>query len=159
MNLSRMIKNPLVIGTLFLTISGALSRIIGFFYRIFLSHTIGAEGVGIYQLIFPVYVLCFALTSAGIQSAISKYVAEAAVKKGDGTNTLEELGDLLFSVVNVSRFIKTDAEEALYNACEKFIDRFTQVEKLAKERNIEMSHTNLSELDSLWEEVKIKSEL
>lgn len=82
MNLSRMIKNPLVIGTLFLTISGALSRIIGFFYRIFLSHTIGAEGVGIYQLIFPVYVLCFALTSAGIQSAISKYVAEAAVKKG-----------------------------------------------------------------------------
>lgn len=82
-----------------------------------------------------------------------------AIASGTDADRAEELGDLLFAVVNVSRFIKTDAEEALYNACEKFIDRFTQVEKLAKERNIEMSHTNLSELDSLWEEVKIKSEL
>lgn len=83
MNLSRIIKNPLFIGTILLTASGVLSRIIGFFYRIFLSHTIGAEGVGIYQLIFPVYILCFALTSAGIQSAISKYVAEASVSKNN----------------------------------------------------------------------------
>jgi len=81
MNLSRYIKSPLIIGTLFLTASGVLSRIIGFFYRIFLSHTIGAEGLGIYQLIFPLYTLCFSLAAAGIQTAISKYVAEASVKK------------------------------------------------------------------------------
>lgn len=85
MNLSRYLKqslnNPLVLGTLLLTLSGALSRVIGFFYRIFLSHTIGAEGIGIYQLIFPIYALCFSLTAAGIQTSISKFVAEASIKK------------------------------------------------------------------------------
>ncbi|HIT90286.1 MAG TPA: polysaccharide biosynthesis protein [Candidatus Merdenecus merdavium] len=52
-----------------------MTRIIGFFYRIFLSHTIGPEGMGIYQLIFPIYALCFSLTAAGIQTAISRFVA------------------------------------------------------------------------------------
>lgn len=68
-------KNPLIIGTLILTATGILSRIIGFFYRIFLSQTIGEEGMGIYQLIAPVMVLSFSLTAAGIQTAISKFVA------------------------------------------------------------------------------------
>lgn len=48
----------LVKGTLILTLSGFLTKIIGFIYRIFLSHTIGAQGMGIYQLIFPVQALC-----------------------------------------------------------------------------------------------------
>jgi len=48
----------------------------GFFYRIFLSHTFGEEGVGLYQLIFPVYSLCFALTAAGLETAISRTVAQ-----------------------------------------------------------------------------------
>jgi len=82
MNLSRYIrhymKNPLVLGTFLLTASGVLSRIIGFFYRIFLSHTIGAEGIGIYQLIFPLLALCSSFTTAGIQTAISKFVAEVS---------------------------------------------------------------------------------
>ena len=47
-------KNPLLIGTIILTVTGLLSRFIGFFYRIFLSQTFGAEGMGIYQLISPV---------------------------------------------------------------------------------------------------------
>lgn len=59
-----------------LTSAGFLSRIIGFFYRIFLSQAIGAEGIGIYQLIFPVSAVCFALTCAGIQTAVSKVIAE-----------------------------------------------------------------------------------
>ena len=46
-------KSTLLTGTLFLTLAGILTRIIGFFYRIFLSRTIGAEGLGIYQLIAP----------------------------------------------------------------------------------------------------------
>ena len=65
----------LIHGTLILTAAGFISRILGFFYRIFLSNTIGAEGMGIYQLIFPVYGLCNALYSASIQKAISRYVA------------------------------------------------------------------------------------
>lgn len=96
----------------------------------------------------------------GALNKVDEELAELreAIASGNDSNKAEELGDLLFAVVNVSRFIKADAEEALYNACEKFINRFKQVEQLAKERNIDMSHTNLSELDSLWDEVKIKSE-
>lgn len=68
----------LVKGTLILTLSGFLTKIIGFIYRIFLSHTIGAQGMGIYQLTFPVQALCFALTVGGIQTAISRLVAAKA---------------------------------------------------------------------------------
>ena len=68
-------KNPLITGTVILTMTGLLSRFIGFFYRIFLSNIFGAEGMGIYQLISPVLALSFALTVSGIQTAISKYVA------------------------------------------------------------------------------------
>ncbi len=68
-------KNPLLIGTIILTVTGLLSRFIGFFYRIFLSQTFGAEGMGIYQLISPVLALSFSLTVSGMQTAISKYVA------------------------------------------------------------------------------------
>ena len=75
------LKNSLVAGTLLLTLAGSLSRVIGFFYRIFLSRTIGAEGIGIYQLIFPLLALCISLTSSGIQTAVSKFTAE---KYGNG---------------------------------------------------------------------------
>ena len=68
-------KHMLIRGTLILTITGLVTRIIGFFYRIFLSHTIGAEGMGIYQLIFPIHSICFSLTVAGIQTAISRFLA------------------------------------------------------------------------------------
>lgn len=74
------LKNPLITGTLFLTAAGVLSRIIGFFYRIFLSRTIGAQGLGVYQLVFPIMALCFSFTSAGIQTAISRFVAEQCAK-------------------------------------------------------------------------------
>lgn len=70
-------SHPILLGTALLTATGLASRIIGFFYRIFLSHTIGAQGMGIYQLIFPVFALGIAFSSAGIQSAISKYTAES----------------------------------------------------------------------------------
>lgn len=68
-------KSPLFIGTFILTVTGLLSRFIGFFYRIFLSKVFGAEGMGIYQLISPVLALSFSLTVSGMQTAISKYVA------------------------------------------------------------------------------------
>ncbi len=67
--------HPLITGTLILTLTGLLSRFIGFFYRVFLSNVFGAEGMGIYQLISPVLALSFSLTVSGIQTAISKYVA------------------------------------------------------------------------------------
>lgn len=79
--LSRIRKNPLIIGTFILTATGFISRFIGFFYRIFLSRIFGAEGMGIYQLTSPVLALSFSLTVAGIQTAISKYVAGETASK------------------------------------------------------------------------------
>ena len=69
-------RQLLLRGTLLLTIAGILSRIMGFFYRIFLANTIGAEGMGIYQLIFPIYSVCFSLCASGIETAVSKLTAE-----------------------------------------------------------------------------------
>lgn len=68
-------RNTLIKGTVILTLTGLISRIIGFFYRIFLSHVFGEEGMGIYQLISPVMVLSYSISCSCIQTAISKFVA------------------------------------------------------------------------------------
>lgn len=68
-------KHTLILGTLILTATGFLSRILGFFYRIFLSRTIGAEGLGIYQMISPIYGIGFSLCAGSIQTAISRFTA------------------------------------------------------------------------------------
>lgn len=85
------LKNAFLRGTLFLTFAGLLSRIMGFFYRIFLAHTIGAEGMGIYQLIFPIYSLCFALCASGIETSVSKLTAAkfAVEKPGEAYGVLK----------------------------------------------------------------------
>ncbi len=80
---------------------------------------------------------------------------KAAILSNDEENEREELGDVLFSAVNVARMLNIDSEHALYNACDKFTDRFSKVEFLANERGIDMKTASLSELDSLWDEVKI----
>jgi tetrapyrrole methylase family protein/MazG family protein len=80
---------------------------------------------------------------------------KAAIQNNDKANQREELGDVLFSAVNVARFLDVDSEHALYDACDKFTDRFSKVEALAKERGLDMKTASLSELDSLWDEVKI----
>ena len=79
-------NHPLITGTLLLTLAGLFSRVIGFFYRIFLSQTIGAEAMGIYQLTIPIHILTISLTSSAIQTAISRFVAQAAVNSSVGTN-------------------------------------------------------------------------
>lgn len=87
---------------------------------------------------------------------VSEELAElkTAVANDDTDNMSEELGDLLFSVVNVARFIKVDSEKALYDATVKFTDRFSKVEQLCNERSINMAEAPISVLDSLWDEVK-----
>lgn len=68
----------------------------------------------------------------------------------------EEFGDVLFSCVNVARFLGTDSEEALTAATDKFISRYLLVEKLADARGIDMKSSSLDVLDSLWDEAKLK---
>lgn len=89
-------KHLLIKGTLILTLSGFITKIIGFVYRIFLSQTIGAQGMGIYQLIFPIHTLCFALAVGGIQTAISRFVAaRAALKDEQGARDIFLLSTFL----------------------------------------------------------------
>ncbi len=75
----RYLKNPIVTGTFFLTTAGIITKLIGFFYRIFLSRTFNEESLGIFGLIGPVMMLVHAVCAAGIQNAITRFVA--AVKK------------------------------------------------------------------------------
>lgn len=63
----------------------------------------------------------------------------------------EEIGDLLFSCVNVARFLKVDEEIALNWTIDKFIKRFDYIERAAKEKNIELTNMNIDEMDKLWE--------
>ena len=70
-----MSKKIFLKGTLILACTGLISRIAGFFYRIFLSHAIGAEGLGLYQLVLPLQGLMAALSYTGIQSALSRLIA------------------------------------------------------------------------------------
>jgi MazG family protein len=71
-----------------------------------------------------------------------------------GENLAEELGDLLFSVVNFARKSKLDAEELLQAATRKFSERFRKMEALAESQGLSFSALTLSEKDKLWEEVK-----
>lgn len=94
-----------------------------------------------------------------VSGAYDKIIEETqelrkAVESGVQDDVIEELGDLLFSVVNVSRFLKCDAEEALTAASDKFINRFIRVEQLAKENGVDMEKASLEELDRLWNIVK-----
>ncbi|MEM1485946.1 nucleoside triphosphate pyrophosphohydrolase [Oscillospiraceae bacterium PP1C4] len=77
-----------------------------------------------------------------------------AIVQGDQAHIDEELGDLLFSVVNVSRFVHSDAENALAKSCEKFIERFENVEILAQRYGVDMKSASMEKLDELWKEAK-----
>ena len=73
-------KHIILKGTFVLTLAAFISRFLGFFYRMYLSHTFGEANVGLYQLIFPVYTLGIAITCAGIQTALSLHVAGYVAK-------------------------------------------------------------------------------
>ena len=92
--------------------------------------------------------------ASGAVDKLSEELAELRQAMEQGTNIQEELGDLLFSVVNVSRFLKADPEEALNAATEKFISRFAKVEEMALAQGKDMAQMSLEELDKLWERAK-----
>lgn len=74
--------NHVLKGTLILTIAGIISRFLGFYYRIYLTKMIGSEGLGLYQMIFPIIAVCMAIAGSGISVSISKYTA-AYISQGD----------------------------------------------------------------------------
>ena len=95
-----------------------------------------------------------------VGGALAKIVEEAA-ELGEAAVASEpdavrdELGDLLFAVVNVARHLAVDPESALRAAAQKFRARFEAVEALARARDIELASVGLDQLDALWEQVKL----
>ena len=80
---------------------------------------------------------------------------DAVIGAGAGRMRLEEeLGDLLFAVVNVARLAGVDPVSALASATAKFEERFREVERLARELGLAMPGTDLERLDRLWDAVK-----
>lgn len=80
-------------------------------------------------------------------------LVDAMVEKNEA-HVREELGDLLFSIVNLARFIGHDTEEVLHEAVHKFTRRFQAVEQRFADKNKEMSTCSLKELDAVWNAVK-----
>ncbi len=94
-----------------------------------------------------------------IDGAVSKVYEEMdELKNAQDTQNVEkvseELGDLLFAVVNVSRFLNVHPELALNAATEKFINRFEYIEKHAQQSGIKLQEMSLEEMDFLWNEAK-----
>jgi len=75
-------------------------------------------------------------------------------QEAEGEEKLKELGDLLFSVVNLARFYKIDPEEALNATNKKFYKRFRYIESALKERNLSFENVTLEEMDRFWNEAK-----
>ena len=95
--------------------------------------------------------------SKGASDKITEELGElsrAIETKQDASEIALELGDVLFSVVNLSRHLGVDAETALRSAADKFRDRFQSVVALAEQRKLDLAKCSLTQLDELWEIAK-----
>lgn len=81
---------------------------------------------------------------------------KAEIKSGDATSKMDELGDVLFTIVNIARFYKISPEEAMLHANEKFARRFHSVEQQVKASGKAFADFTLEELDAFWNEAKRK---
>jgi tetrapyrrole methylase family protein/MazG family protein len=91
-----------------------------------------------------------------IEEELREFKSALVVNNTDSIR--EEIGDLLFSLVNLCRFVNVNAEEALSASLAKFIDRFSYIEKKLAEQGISLTEASLKEMDNLWNEAKIKDE-
>ncbi|NBY45879.1 MAG: nucleoside triphosphate pyrophosphohydrolase [Acidimicrobiia bacterium] len=95
--------------------------------------------------------------SKGASDKIAEELGElskAVESKQDASEIALELGDVLFSVVNLSRHLGVDAETALRSAADKFRSRFQNVVALAEQRKLDLAKCSLTQLDELWEIAK-----
>ncbi|OQA18438.1 MAG: Nucleoside triphosphate pyrophosphohydrolase/pyrophosphatase MazG [bacterium ADurb.Bin363] len=79
---------------------------------------------------------------------------EGAIKEKKPCHIREELGDILFTIVNISRHFGIDPEYALRNTSKKFVRRFKKIEELCRENGRGLKERTLEELDALWEIAK-----
>ncbi|MEY4291826.1 MAG: hypothetical protein RIQ61_203 [Bacteroidota bacterium] len=95
-------------------------------------------------------------TTAQVQAKVMEELAELneAMEENNQDHIEEEFGDVLFSIVNLARFLKVDPELALERTNRKFMDRFNKMEIIANERGQSLLDMNLEEMDALWNLVK-----
>ncbi len=79
-----MSRKSIITGTLILTAANLITKCMGFLYRVFMSNAIGAEGMGLYQLILPIYALAWSITSAGFTTTISRLTAQEHIRGQSG---------------------------------------------------------------------------
>jgi len=79
-----------------------------------------------------------------------------AVDEGSQKEIEHELGDMFFALINISRFLKVNPDEALRKANDRFSSRFRYIEKTLKEQGKTCKESTLEEMDALWDEAKIK---
>lgn len=91
---------------------------------------------------------------SGALDKVEEELAEVRAAIGGNGDIEEEIGDLIFAVTNVSRFVKVDSERAAEKTCNKFVSRFADMEKQAAAEGKNLSDLTLSELDALWDKAK-----
>jgi len=79
---------------------------------------------------------------------------KAAEQSGNIKHTEEEMGDLLFSLINYARFLQVDADQALESTNKKFISRFTALEAAILQQGKDISKMTLQEMDAIWDGIK-----
>ena len=77
---------------------------------------------------------------------------QEGIDAGDVENIKEELGDVLFSAVNVARFYKLDSEELMHAACAKFLRRFRYLEEHAAERGLKLEDMTLMQMEEIYQQ-------
>ncbi|HVA83907.1 MAG TPA: nucleoside triphosphate pyrophosphohydrolase [Candidatus Binataceae bacterium] len=94
--------------------------------------------------------------ASAVLDKVSEEIAEAraALAHGDRDHAAEEMGDAMLALANAPRFVGHDAETTLSRACEKFIERFKQVERAATERKLELAALDPRQIENLWQEAK-----
>ncbi|HCT63844.1 MAG TPA: hypothetical protein DIC60_00960 [Lachnospiraceae bacterium] len=80
-------KKTLIKGAAILMCANLITRFMGFYYRIYMSKAIGAEGMGLYQLIMPIYMLAWSITSSGLTTTVSKLTAQENAKREFGNTS------------------------------------------------------------------------
>ena len=122
-----MYRQTIIKGAIILTIANIITRIIGFFYRIYMAKTIGAEGMGLYQLITPIYLLVWSVSASGLSTTMSKLTAQEKARGYMGNVKrllhLSILGTIIMSLIfslilynfseNIALTIVKDARTAL----------------------------------------------
>jgi uncharacterized protein YabN with tetrapyrrole methylase and pyrophosphatase domain len=92
----------------------------------------------------------------GVLDKVTEEVSE--LRQAEDAEARErELGDLLFSLANLARWLEVDAESALRDTCDRFMDRYAEMERQARARGIDLADLPLAEQDALWDQAKMRS--